>query len=708
MAPLTWRNVDAPDLTRAGQLLNMAVSGFRDAGSGISDALTDIRDRQRRDRSAAAVPLLAGVANEAGVDPALSQINQMVRPQDMTPELQEALLGIRNTALGYDTTRNNNRINTNQDNRAQTTHERGIRKEDQLGALGRAVAGAEEAAYYDGIEGIGDSYYNSVIQSESSGDPNARSGTSTATGHAGFLEGTWNALMRQYPELGLTPDGRTDPAQSRRALERFTRDNANILQSRGIPLTNGNLYAAHFLGAGGASTVLRAADDTAIADLVSNEVIQANPFLADMSVGEFRQWAHRKGTSGATDSLRIAGSLAEDNLIGPDVISEAIGGIHDARDTRNRDDDDNRDRDYEFDRGVIEDGRTDLKWAREEEQRVLEEEARARADRILQDYASLDEMVTQVNQEDISPEEKQATIAVLRSMSEAAPELFDTEIAGASEQSRNMLEEIMVDQAYTNRGAGGFAGLDLLSEGEDSKALGEQVLEFLSLAKEAEIDIGSSENDIVTAVNRVADEYGIPQSTVFNIAKEQALTGRLAGSGRMFLNEDRLREALEVYGSREDYQAAQAAQIRDRRIVERMESAMAKEAELLNRIHVLETERAPGPGRDKAIAAAEEQLAQVRLQIAQVYNLHRGLVDGETPPPAEEVIPNPRRPQARPASLMRPQSIGPGGFSGGGNVAAAREERAARAAAEAEARAANRVLQRAAWKPRWGISSPRD
>lgn len=138
-------------------------------------------------------------------------------------------------------------------------------------------------------------YIESARAAESGGNDAARNPKSTATGRYQFLESTWNGLASQYPELGLTADGRTDPAQQERAMERFTQDNARSLSGAGIPVDPGTLYAAHFLGAGGATKALTADPGTPMAALVDPAVIQANPQLRNMSAGDFAQWAQRKG-----------------------------------------------------------------------------------------------------------------------------------------------------------------------------------------------------------------------------------------------------------------------------------------------------------------------------------------------------------------------------------------------------------------------------
>lgn len=140
-----------------------------------------------------------------------------------------------------------------------------------------------------------EAFFNATRQSESGGNDAARNPNSTATGRYQFLESTWNDLAQKNPGLGLTPDGRTDPAQQERAMRAFTAQNAKSLSGAGVPVNPGSLYAAHFLGPQGASGVLGLSDNTPMAAAVSPEVIQANPQLADMTVGQFKQWAAQKG-----------------------------------------------------------------------------------------------------------------------------------------------------------------------------------------------------------------------------------------------------------------------------------------------------------------------------------------------------------------------------------------------------------------------------
>lgn len=150
---------------------------------------------------------------------------------------------------------------------------------------------------YTNVEGINyDSYLPSIRRSESSGNDAAKNPLSTATGRYQFLTSTWNDLVRRYPNSGLTPEGRLDPQQQEVAIRLFTAENARMLKGSGIPLNNGTLYAAHFLGAGDAAKVLKASNGL-VSDYVPAKVIRANPFLRGMTVSQFKAWANRKGNA---------------------------------------------------------------------------------------------------------------------------------------------------------------------------------------------------------------------------------------------------------------------------------------------------------------------------------------------------------------------------------------------------------------------------
>jgi hypothetical protein len=115
---------------------------------------------------------------------------------------------------------------------------------------------------------------------ESSGNDSAVNARSGATGRYQFVERTWNNLMEQYPDAGLTADGRTNGDQQEIAMGLLTDENKTHLENKNIPVTNGSMYVMHTLGAGRGSRMLQAAIDgntRPAAELVSAQVVEQNP-----------------------------------------------------------------------------------------------------------------------------------------------------------------------------------------------------------------------------------------------------------------------------------------------------------------------------------------------------------------------------------------------------------------------------------------------
>lgn len=137
-------------------------------------------------------------------------------------------------------------------------------------------------------------YYSAIASAESGNSDTAKNPGSSALGKYQFTTGTWNGLMAMHPELRLTANGRTDEAQQDRAIRALTTDNAQALSASNIKVTPANLYAAHFLGLDGAEAVLSQPSTTPMSNLVSSEVLKANPFLSKMTVGDFQNWTSEK------------------------------------------------------------------------------------------------------------------------------------------------------------------------------------------------------------------------------------------------------------------------------------------------------------------------------------------------------------------------------------------------------------------------------
>jgi hypothetical protein len=118
---------------------------------------------------------------------------------------------------------------------------------------------------------------------ESALNPQARAGTSSATGLFQFIESTWLDMVRRYgAQHGLGEQARAlqqgadpatrreilalrnDPELSARMAAELARENAQTLQARlGRAPNAGELYAAHVMGSGGALRLIEAAQSGA-------------------------------------------------------------------------------------------------------------------------------------------------------------------------------------------------------------------------------------------------------------------------------------------------------------------------------------------------------------------------------------------------------------------------------------------------------------
>jgi hypothetical protein len=156
-----------------------------------------------------------------------------------------------------------------------------------------------------------DTVADQIIKVESNGDANAKNKRSSATGLGQFVNETWLILIRAHrPDLvkdrteGEILEMRRDASLAREITVRFTERNAWTLRRRGLPVTPGTLYLAHFAGSAGAiallsaeeqadaATVMASADATRRTD--RDKLIKLNPFLKRLTVADLKLWADRK------------------------------------------------------------------------------------------------------------------------------------------------------------------------------------------------------------------------------------------------------------------------------------------------------------------------------------------------------------------------------------------------------------------------------
>jgi len=152
-----------------------------------------------------------------------------------------------------------------------------------------------------------------IIGIESGGKANAKNPRSTATGAGQFIDSTWlNMMAKHRPGLArrMSKDAllelRKNPGLAREMTARYAEENVSVLKAAGIEPTAGNVYLAHFLGPGGAKTALKNSDDTALSAILPADVMKANPFLKERSVGWLRNWSSKKmGKASVTTNVEI-------------------------------------------------------------------------------------------------------------------------------------------------------------------------------------------------------------------------------------------------------------------------------------------------------------------------------------------------------------------------------------------------------------------
>jgi hypothetical protein len=150
-----------------------------------------------------------------------------------------------------------------------------------------------------------------IIRVESNGNPLAKNNRSSAFGAGQIIDQTWIEMIHKHKQdllPGRSRDEvlhlRTDSALSREIVIRMVEGNARTLKKRGLPVTPGTLYLAHFAGSAGAVALLKSADHLDAATTLAaadasgkssrEKLVKANPFLATFTVGDMKSWADRK------------------------------------------------------------------------------------------------------------------------------------------------------------------------------------------------------------------------------------------------------------------------------------------------------------------------------------------------------------------------------------------------------------------------------
>lgn len=139
-------------------------------------------------------------------------------------------------------------------------------------SMGPIIMGAAKMAGFD------PNLMASIAAAESGFDPNVGAGSSSAVGLYQFLtkdspgrDSTWTAMKKKYgAKYGISMDTPATDARANALLgAEFMKENLAHLQGKlGRPITDTDIYMGHFLGAGGATTFLKANPNTIAAQLM--------------------------------------------------------------------------------------------------------------------------------------------------------------------------------------------------------------------------------------------------------------------------------------------------------------------------------------------------------------------------------------------------------------------------------------------------------
>lgn len=159
-------------------------------------------------------------------------------------------------------------------------------------------------------------YDQFVVSLESGGDPNARAGTSSATGLYQFTEGTWlNTVEQAKPSWarGMSRAQilaqRTNPARSKEMEQRLRANNIQALRSVGASPTNENVYAMHHFGEAAGKRFAKASNSTPMERILSKKQLDANPYLKGKTRGQaIQNWNRRAGVPSTGGNPRIEGA----------------------------------------------------------------------------------------------------------------------------------------------------------------------------------------------------------------------------------------------------------------------------------------------------------------------------------------------------------------------------------------------------------------